>query len=269
MLILFYGNSSKFVLLGMLSIVLLGTGNVAQHLFEGLRNLAPTNLLQVYGRNENGLAYFQGQCDTTAKIENIKDADIYILAVSDRAIPTLAQELEPKKGMVVHTSGSVPMEAIPSARRGVFYPLQSFTKGKSLSFKGIPLCLEAAEANDKLLLEGLAQQLSQKVVWISSEQRKKLHLSAVIVNNFANHCYQLAQDICNTEGLPFNLLHPLIQETAEKIEFLSPEAAQTGPARRNDVQTMQEHLALLEDPIHKKIYQLFSESIKSYYEEKL
>ena len=253
----------------MLSIVLLGTGNVAQHLFEGFRKLDPINLLQVYGRTANSLAYFQGQCDTTTKIERIKDADIYILAVSDDAIPKVAQEIQHKKGMVVHTSGSVAMEAIPSARRGVIYPLQSFTKGKSLNLKKVPLCLEAGKASDRPLLEDLAQQLSKKVVWISSEQRKKLHLSAVIVNNFTNHCYQLAQDICEKEDLPFDLLYPLIRETAEKIEHLSPEAAQTGPARRNDVHTMQEHLALLKRPIHKKIYQLFSESIKSYYEEKL
>ena len=253
----------------MLSIVLLGTGNIAQHLFESLHNLPTVDVIQVYGRTTTGLSYFQHQCDTTDQPEAIKDADLYILAVSDGAIPEVSQLLQHKKGMVVHTSGSVSLDAIAVARRGVFYPLQSFTKGRSLNFSEIPLCLEATAPKDKKLLEELAQQLSKKVVWISSEKRKKLHLSAVIANNFTNHCYLMAKEICEDENLSFELLQPLIQETAAKITCISPEEAQTGPARRNDVYTLQEHLAALERPLHKKIYQLTSESIKTHYEEKL
>jgi len=253
----------------MLSIVLLGTGNLAQQLFDNIYSLQTVKIVQVYGRGQKGLSYFENKCATTQEPKAIVEADLYILAVSDSAIRSVSQLLIQKNGIVVHTSGSIPMNAIPLARRGVFYPLQTFTKGRSLDFGEIPICLEVAVSEDGKILKALADQLSKKVVWIPSEQRKKLHLTAVIVNNFSNHCYHIAKELCDDEDIAFELLHPLIKETAAKAIYMSPEDAQTGPARRNDILTQQEHLEALEHPLHKKIYQLLTESIKQHYEKKL
>ena len=253
----------------MISIVLIGTGNVATHLFNAIGKITAFNIIQVFGRNKEKLKSFTDATDTTSNIALIKEADLYFLAVSDSAIVTVSGWLKEKKGLAVHTSGSVPIDALQTGRNGVFYPLQTFTVGKPVDFSSVPLCIEAENKEDYQLLESLGKSLSRNVSRINFDQRKKLHLSAVWVNNFTNHLFKIAHDICEENDIPFELLHPLISETVDKIRFLSPKKAQTGPAKRNDVATMQHHLEQLDHPLHKKIYQLLSESIKSTYEEKL
>ena len=253
----------------MLSIVLLGTGNVATHLFQAFQNTKEVEIIEVFGRNTSALAYFDRYTHISNDIAKIADADIYILAVSDSSISEVSRALKKKKGLVVHSSGSVPLDAIASSRGGVFYPLQTFTKGKKVDFSEVPICIETKKESDIRLLELLGEPISKQVHQISSEQRKKLHLGAVLVNNFPNHLYNMAYGLCTENNIPFGLLWPLISETVDKIRHLSPKEAQTGPARRNDVKTMQEHLEQLQDPIQKKIYQLLSESIKTTYEEEL
>ncbi|WP_350291710.1 Rossmann-like and DUF2520 domain-containing protein [uncultured Croceitalea sp.] len=253
----------------MLSIVLLGTGNVAHHLFDAFSNKDGIQVIQVFGRNPDSLLSFASKSETTATSKAILDADVYIIAVSDDAISEVSKLLKNRKGLVVHTSGSIPKNSIKTKRKGVFYPLQTFTNGKKVDFTGIPICIEAETNNDVTLLKELATTISESVYKVSSAQREKLHLAAVFVNNFTNHMYAIGHQVCQKEELPFDLLKPLIKETADKLRFLSPEDAQTGPAKRNDVLTMQKHLGILESPIHKKIYQLISESIKENNEEKL
>ncbi len=251
------------------SIVLLGTGNVATHLFHAFQKAKDVEIAQVYGRRKKGLKHFQALARITNDTSQILDADIYILAISDTSITEVSQSLRSKKGLVVHTSGSVALDAIATARRGVFYPLQTFTKGKKVDFSEVPLCIEARNPDDFILLKTLGTSISKKVHQISSLQRKKVHLSAVLVNNFTNHLFHLAQEICVENNIPFDLLHPLISETVHKIRHLPPVDAQTGPARRQDAETMQLHLEQFENPLHKKIYQLLSESIKTTYEKEL
>ncbi|WP_350286067.1 Rossmann-like and DUF2520 domain-containing protein [uncultured Croceitalea sp.] len=250
----------------MLSIVLLGTGNVAHHLFNAFQTSDTANVIQVYGRTPKKLEHFSTNCATTMTIQGLLEADLYLIAVSDNAIASISASLRSKKGIVAHTSGSVAMALISSERKAVFYPLQTFTKGKKTDFAHIPICIEASVQNDLEILKALGESISASVHQISSLQRRKLHLAAVLVNNFTNHLYGIADDICETEALSFNLLKPLIIETAEKIMELTPKEAQTGPARRNDIETMQQHLELLDKPIQKKIYQLLSESIKASYD---
>ena len=174
-----------------------------------------------------------------------------------------SSELPIKDQLVVHTSGSVSCQDLAEHnRRGVFYPLQSFSKNRESNFKEIPICIEAEFNKDLLLLEELAAALSDDVYFIDSDQRKKLHLAAVFVNNFVNHLYQIGHDICAREALPFEILKPLIAETARKIEEMTPSDAQTGPAKRNDLKTINEHLELLSDD-HKALYQLISKSIQA------
>ncbi|WP_343486535.1 DUF2520 domain-containing protein [Allomuricauda sp. d1] len=246
----------------MLSVILLGTGNVAHHLFKAFSKVESVSVEQVYGRNINSLKNFENQADVTSTSEAIKDADVYLIGVDDSSITEVSNLLNAKNGLVAHTSGSVPMDAIEHENRGVFYPLQSFTKGKEIDFSNIPICIEANNDKEYEVLEKLGKAISTSVHRITTKQRQALHLPAVFVNNFTNHLYQIAETLCEERDVPFELLRPLIMETADKIRFLSPNEAQTGPAKRNDIEIMQQHLDSLKNPLRKKIYQLMSESIR-------
>jgi predicted short-subunit dehydrogenase-like oxidoreductase (DUF2520 family) len=147
-------------------------------------------------------------------------------------------------------------------RKAVFYPLQTFTKNKPIDFSEIPICLETQHQSDYKILETVAKSISQKVFSINSEQRKALHVSAVFVNNFVNHLYQIGNEICIENNIDFEILKPLILETAKKIETLSPKQAQTGPAKRNDNATIESHLAFLIDENQKEIYKILTQSIQ-------
>ena len=252
----------KFVLLNMLSIVLMGTGNVAHHLFDAFYQKVEIKVEQVFGRSSNELAKFASKCDTTTNPKDIIDANVYIIAISDTAIGEVSKLLKDKKGLVVHTSGGTSIDSICTERKGVFYPLQTFTKGKKVDFTNIPICIETHHKKDVAVLRFLAEKISKVVYEVSSKQREKLHLAAVFVNNFTNHMYTIGSEICKKEGLPMQLLHPLLKETVSKLVDLNPSEAQTGPAKRNDILIMQKHLDSLDNPLHKKIYQLISESIK-------
>ncbi len=253
----------------MLSIVILGTGNVAHHLFQFCFSSSEARVIQVFGRNTSAIKKFEARVATTVFPEEIMDADLYLIAVSDAAIAEVSALLKTKKGLVAHTSGSLSLDLLQSNRKSVFYPLQTFTENKSLNFTSLPICLEAENERDYELLGRLASSLSNNVYRITTPQRRSLHLAAVFANNFTNHLYQIAEEICNSEGVTFEMLHPLIAETADKIRFLPPKNAQTGPARRKDLITLQRHLDMLQDPEHRKIYQAMSNSIQKMYEEKL
>ena len=254
----------------MISIVILGTGNVAKHLFDAITAQNGVEIIQVYGRSQNALSYFNNQVNITSDLSNIKGADIYLIAITDDAISEVSKFLVGNKGLIVHTSGSIPMNALPHKhRRGVFYPLQTFSANRKVNFKEIPICIEAENEGDYELLNELASAISDKVIQIDNDQRKALHLAAVFANNFTNHMYHAAQEICIQNDVPFELLFPLIKETAAKIQDLSPLDAQTGPARRNDTGTLQKHLAHLKHKKYNKIYALLSESIRKTYGKKL
>lgn len=253
----------------MLSIVILGTGNIAKHLVGALSKVKEVRLAQVVGRNQEQLLWFSGFSPISTDFESVMKADVYLIAVKDDAIIEVSKYLSNKKGIVAHVSGATPMDDIPHENRAVFYPLQSFTEGRPLNFKTIPFCIEAHREESAEILKGLARHLSDHVYDIDTHQRKKLHLAAMFASNFSNYLYGVGEKLCNEEGLPFDLLKPLILETAEKIQVMSPKEAQTGPARRGDIKTMQAHLALLGDEEQKEIYSLLSEAIKKVYEEKL
>jgi len=253
----------------MLQIVIIGTGNVASHLFKAISNSKEAKNVQIYGRKQSSLQQFEKKTSVTTDLTNIKEADLYIIAVNDDAVYEVSRLIKNKNGLVVHTSGSISINVLPSERKGVFYPLQTFSKDRAIDFSVVPICLEANSDNDLKLLRTLAQTLSDSVFTINSEQRKKLHLAAVFVNNFTNHFYQIGEKICADEAIPFDILKPLISETSQKISDMSASQAQTGPAKRNDIETMQAHLDMLKNPLHKKLYQLLSESIRISHEEKL
>ena len=248
----------------MIKVVLIGSGNVAQHLIQVLLQAKNVDLVQAFARNPSHLSHLLPSTKITSDYQKIAEADLYIISVSDNAIAEVSEHLPFKNRLVVHTSGSSDITILSDKnRKGVFYPLQTFSKNKAIDFTPIPICLEAENENDYQLLEQVAKSLSQKVFAISSEQRRSLHVSAVFVCNFVNHLYQIGNQICQENNIPFEVLHPLIQETAEKIKELSPSEAQTGPALRNDSKTIEKHLAFLENDNYKKIYELLTQSIQN------
>lgn len=254
----------------MIRVVLIGSGNVAQNLFHALGNATHVKIKQVVGRTEAHLDFAKDLSNVTTDLNNLLPADVYILCVSDDAIPSVSSKLSHNPGLLVHTSGGTALEALGTRKHlGVFYPLQTFTKGKIISFEDIPLCIEAKQPNDVKILKKLGAQLSTTVVTINSEERKILHLSAVFVNNFTNYMYTMAETLCKENAIDFNLLKPLIKETAAKLDHLSPMIAQTGPAVRGDQQTLQTHLTLLKNKQQRDIYTLLSNAIKNKHGEKL
>jgi len=246
----------------MISVVILGSGNVASQLIKAFLKIDTINLKQVYTRNQEDINTLKDSIDTTNDISLLKQADITIIAVSDEAISSISSHI--KNSFVVHTSGSVDMKSLNNiGRKGVFYPLQSFSKKKLVDFKNIPICLESETNEDLLKLEELVSLLQSKSYILSSHQRKKIHVAAVFANNFSNHMYTIANEICEKYNIPFDILHPLIEETSNKIKNLTPKKAQTGPAKRNDAETIENHLNLLSQK-QQEIYLKITQSIQEY-----
>lgn len=247
----------------MIKVVFLGFGNVNSHLFEALHRNKEVSVKQIFNRNYIKMISPFEHIPFTDDISEIIEADVYIIGIPDDSISAFSESLPFQDRLVVHTSGGVSMNALSSKnRRGIFYPLQSFSKQREVDFKSIPICLEAENKADLKLLRNLGECISENVTEISSEERAKLHTAAVFVNNFTNYLYKIGSEILKEDDLPFDLLKPLILETASKIETLSPEEAQTGPAKRKDIKTIEKHLSLLSNPQHRKFYQLFTEALK-------
>lgn len=257
-----------------MNIALIGAGNVATHLGRKLTEVGE-EVVQVFSRNAQKAKQLADELKAgfTADLGQIVDsADIYIIAVNDDAIGSVAERLESNgltNKLIVHTSGATPMAVFyntaPNLQKvGVFYPLQSFSKIRPADFGKIPICIDARDLEDQQLLEKLAQKLSPHVYAVNDGKRAVLHLAAVFVNNFTNHLYQIGHNLLETADLPFELLMPLIQETVAKLNDGSPAAMQTGPAVRNDEATIRRHINLLEgEPQLQAIYRSLTNSIQT------
>ena len=246
----------------MIRVSIIGSGNVAQHLIVAFSKTTDIELVQVFARKDAAVAHLTSPDKIYTNFNDIIAADLFIIAITDDAITEVSAAIPFSNELVVHTSGSVSIEAINNKNRpGVFYPLQTFSKSKEVDFKTIPICIETKNEKDFEILEKVAKSISNTVYKINSEQRKALHIAAVFVCNFVNHLYQIGNDICIENDLPFDILKPLIQETANKILTLSPNQAQTGPAKRKDIQTINAHLNFLSDDNQKEIYKMLTKSI--------
>ncbi|KQO21307.1 hypothetical protein ASF10_14415 [Flavobacterium sp. Leaf82] len=248
----------------MIQITIIGSGNVAQHLIKAFSKSELVEIVQVYSRKKETLSSLIEFDKITNDFEELKEADLYIIAVSDKAIADVSSQLPFQNRIVVHTSGAASLDILDSKnRKGVFYPLQTFSKNKEIDFATVPLCLEAENTFDFRVLESVAKSVSTAIFPINSDQRKALHVAAVFVNNFTNHMYQIGQEICEEHQVPFEILKPLIQETANKINSLDAIDAQTGPAKRNDFTTIQTHLEYLTNENQKNIYKILTQSIQN------
>jgi len=224
------------------------------------------DIIQVVVRDKNKAELSISPDRITDSMQAIPKADIYILAVSDGALPELSSKIPFSNALIAHTSGSVALAALDAKnRRAVFYPLQTFSKSRTVDYSHVPVCLEWENDKDQQLLTELAHCISPNCYTIDSVQRKALHVAAVFVNNFVNHLYHIGEEICEEHHVPFAILKPLIAETAEKAQHLSPRLGQTGPAIRNDHNTIDSHLALLTQANQKELYQLLTQSIQQTY----
>jgi predicted short-subunit dehydrogenase-like oxidoreductase (DUF2520 family) len=247
-------------------ITIIGSGNVATHLAAALKN-AGHQIIQVYSPNYQNASLLAYHVRAEAVIDLAQlssNTDLFINSVKDDAIDEVSAALAKHQKLIVHTSGATPLQTLlkHTNNAGVLYPLQTFSKSKEVNFRAVPLCIEGANDGITKQLTELAQTISNNVYTVNSEQRKILHLSAVFACNFPNYLYHAAQQMLAQHQLDFNLLRPLIMETAEKVQQQLPANVQTGPAIRNDVKTMQAHLALLQsDAELTKIYEMLSQAI--------
>ena len=249
-------------------VVLIGSGNVAESLAQAIAAHPELDLIQLYAPNaERGAEVAPlAHCPHTANPEELdRTADLYLLSVSDRAVEEVAHTLPiPHEAIVAHTAGSVPMDALlPYPRRAILYPFQGFSAGRRIDLQDVPLFLEAAEEEAMEALKRFATLLSRQVYEADSERRKRIHLAGVIANNFVNQLYAAATDLLHDVNLPYEVLKPLIRETALKaLDAEHPARVQTGPAKRGAGPTQELHLALLgEKPELKTIYELISQLI--------
>lgn len=250
-----------------MKIVLIGAGNLATHLGKAL-HAAGHDMVQVFSRTMQSAETLASLLDAeplTDMAQVRDDADVYIFSVKDSALEQLISQLcGGEKKVFLHSAGSMPMSVFreKALHYGVLYPMQTFSKQREVDFSIIPCFIEANDEFALKQIEGLAGQISHRVYQLSSEDRKYLHLSAVFACNFANHCYAASQELLQQHGIPFDVMLPLIDETAAKVHGMTPKEAQTGPAVRYDENVIGKQIQLLENqPYFQKIYDCMSKSI--------
>ena len=250
-----------------MKIVLIGAGNLATHLGKAL-HAAGHDMVQVFSRTMQSAETLASLLDAeplTDMAQVRDDADVYIFSVKDSALEQLISQLcGGEKKVFLHTAGSMPMSVFrgKALHYGVLYPMQTFSKQREVDFSIIPCFIEANDEFALKQIEGLAGQISHRVFQLFSEDRKYLHLSAVFACNFANHCYAASQELLQQHGIPFDVMLPLIDETAAKVHGMTPKEAQTGPAVRYDENVIGKQIQLLENqPYFQKIYDCMSKSI--------
>ncbi|MBN1340920.1 MAG: DUF2520 domain-containing protein [Bacteroidales bacterium] len=248
------------------NVTLVGAGNVAAHLAMAVVN-SGMNVVQVYSRSNRSASMLAGKLNVpfcTDPQQVSPGSDLYILALSDDAITEISSLLPITDELAVHTSGSLDLNILngTSENTGVFYPLQTFSKNRDISLRNVPVCIETNSPENTEKLADFAAALSDKVYCFPSEKRKILHLAAVFACNFPNFLFSVSEDLLALKNIPFDILAPLIQETAAKAVAVSPAAAQTGPAIRNDIQTIGAHLDLLHnEPAIRDLYKIITEMI--------
>jgi predicted short-subunit dehydrogenase-like oxidoreductase (DUF2520 family) len=247
----------------------IGSGNLAWHLAPALDNMGYV-VREVYSQNPNHaeeLTERLYQAEVKATLDfSTSDSKVFIIAVTDDAINDIAREIIlPEDAILVHTSGSQPITELQYAATqnlGVFYPLQTFSKSKKVDFKEVPIFIESYTDETEKILMQLARSISKEVRKIGSEERKALHVAAVFASNFSNHMLTIAKEIMQQNNLSYDWLKPLITETINKSMYIGPENAQTGPAKRADLNILDSHLDFLkEQPSIAEIYKVISQHI--------
>lgn len=245
--------------------VVIGSGNVATHIAKALKSCG-VDIINIYSPNIDNATELANIVNATATdhLDAIAtNVDVIIFAIKDNALSEVVERLKPTKALLLHTSGSTSIKLFKDRLEdyGVLYPLQTLSKSREVDFCKVPLFVEGCSSNVEESIYKLAQRLSKNVTIATSKQRKKLHISAVFVCNFVNHMYHIAEQELKEENLPFELLYPLIDETAQKIKQMLPKDAQTGPAVRYDTKIIDAHTDMLKNSDIKDIYISLSKNI--------
>lgn len=248
------------------SVVLIGSGNVAYH-FARMFYENNITLSQICGRNHKAVQEISNQfkIEYCTDIQQVQKADLYIICVSDDYIREISMQIPYKDALVTHTAGSISINEISAKRKGVLYPLQTFSKSRILKYNQIPFFIEASNQNDEKILKNICHKISNNVHTLSSEQRTKLHLAAIWVNNYTNFNNIIAQEILNEVNISLDVMKPLCNETFEKLQTENPIQTQTGPAKRNDISIFKKHKALINNDNYKNLYEQYFKTIVAYY----
>lgn len=252
-------------------VVIIGCGNVAWHIAKQLTSLQNFSV-SVYNHQPNPeLKRFSKElkCAVNTTLNAIeRDADFYFICVGDKNISSVSKKIKCDRpaAVILHTAGSLSWDEIKTTHpnKGVFYPVQTFSKNDRVNWEEVPVILEDSNEQTKKAIGALAKRFSKHVLFLNYAQRLHLHLAAVLVNNFSNALFVSAADLLKNAGIKngFNLLRPLIKQTAAKVQNLQPLEAQTGPAKRNDAVVLDKHLQLLSDEKQlKKLYKQLSKLI--------
>lgn len=247
------------------TITLIGAGNVATHLGKALLNNG-ISINEVYSKSIANASFLASVLNASA-CNNIQDlnteSDLYLICIKDDCIESVVKQFAFTDKIVVHTSGSVPMDVLSKFDHyGIFYPLQTFSKKAKTNITEVPFCIEGINNETEQTLFNLGEMLSDNVHLINSEQRKKIHLAAIFACNFSNYMYSISETLLNQNNIDFEILKPLIIETAKKIQHNSAKSMQTGPAKRNDEAVIKNHLKMLaDDKDYQDIYKLITDNI--------
>jgi len=256
------------------NISFIGAGNVAYHLAPALENAGHT-VKEVYSKSGKSAKKLLPNLYDASLAKSLdfskSEANIFIIAVPDDAVVQVLENMVlPERSMVVHTSGALPLSVIPkniAGVTGVLYPLQTFSKNRKIAMESVPFLLESSHKEGHAILEKLLKDVSKHVFKVNSKQRSQLHVAAVFACNFTNYMLTSSQDILKKTKIDFNLLQPLVTETIQKSFELAPKNAQTGPARRGDLQTLDKHMEILaKQPAYAEIYELLSQQILDKYQ---
>lgn len=249
------------------NVSILGSGNVASWFVFVLKK-AKIPIRQIYSRNLEHCQKLAETCGAAAtdELSEIKPgSDLYLFSVSDDSYEKIVSEIPFQMPMACLTAGSVSQKVLNprAANYGVLYPCQSISKSADFANLTVPLCVEGNSEESAQRLFQLAGQLSDKVYFVNEEQRSALHLAAVFANNFTNLMYGISFNILQNENIDHNLIIPLMQNTLDKLQTMSPKEAQTGPARRRDLEVLRKHEGMLADEKTKELYQVCSEIISN------
>tara|TARA_X000001036_G_scaffold162872_1_gene154515 strand:+ start:1179 stop:1922 length:744 start_codon:yes stop_codon:yes gene_type:complete len=247
----------------MFEVTVIGNGNVGTQLAMNIDALKDFKLKEWFGRSWKNKKIPKNGID---KIENLKDADLFIIAVSDSSIQNISKLIN-KNHFLVHCSGATSINVFNNHKRsGVLFPVQSITKDKNNIFEKTPFCIEAKKENDLNLLKKLVLSLKGRYKCLNSTERANVHLSAVWINNFVNHIIYKGKKICDENNVPYSIIKPLLKNTINQVLTNDPFIIQTGPARREDEITLKNHLNLMNNTDDKSLYLAITKSIKKSYE---
>ena len=253
-----------------LNFCFIGAGNLATQVSHTFVNKG-YKIVQVYSHTEKSAKILADKvhCSyTTSTSEINKTADVYFVALKDSVLEEVLSLIDFQNKLVVHCSGSLPLSVLEkySKNTGVFYPLQTFSKKRTIDFYSVPIFIESNSTHNEAILFRLAEKISNSVFILNSDKRKKVHIAAVFACNFVNHFYTIASEILKEGNISFEVLKPLILETAQKVQKMNPEKVQTGPAVRFDKNIISDHLNVLKEKSEiRELYKTLSESIFEYH----